>query len=257
MSISRRTFVQGGAVALSAIAMGCRDETVLSPHVTLGLPRLSARPGPYPFFRIDAGLHDRSIGGARMLCYVPKSARARGRAPVLLFLHGANRNPQPFIDAHQPYADDAGVVIVAPYSMSFNWDAVLGEFGDDIPALDVILQWVFYHVPTDPRAIAISGFSDGAGYALSVGRANGDLFQRLIAYAPHSLYPVTSVARPPVIIYHGTHDSIVPFGLSSEYIVPELREAGYDVELVSFEGGHGVPLAALEEVVLDLGARAG
>ncbi len=257
MTYSRRTFVRAGSGALVALAAGCRSETVLEPHVTHGLPRLSARPSTFPFFRLDSGLHDVSIGGTRLLCYLPRAAKARGRAPVLLFMHGANRNPQPFIEAHRPYADDVGVMVVAPYSVSFNWDAVNGAFGDDIVALDVMLQWVFYQVPADPQAIAISGFSDGAGYALSVGRANGDLFRRLVAYAPHSLYPVTTVHRPPVVIYHGTHDSIVPFGLSSEYIVPELRADGHEVELVSFEGGHAVPLAALEEVVNDLGARAG
>lgn len=257
MRIPRRTFIRGGAGALAAVLTGCRTETLIAPHVTLGLPRLSARPSAYPFIRLESGMHDLTVGGARVLAYLPRSARSRGRVPVLVFMHGASRDPLPFIAAHRPYADEAGVMVVAPYSVGFNWDAVNGGFGDDIPALDVIMQWVFYQVPADPRAIALSGFSDGAGYALSVGRANGDLFRRLVAYAPHSLYPVVAVERPPVIIYHGTHDGIVPFGLSSEYIVPTLREDGYDVELVSFEGGHAVPLAAIEEVVIDLRARAG
>lgn len=193
MNTSRRTFVRGGAAALGALLTGCRTETILEPHVTWGLPRLSARPTPYPYFRLGAGFHDVSLAGTRVLTYLPRSARSRGRVPVLLFMHGASRNPLPFIEAHRPYADEAGVMVVAPYSASFNWDALNGGFGDDIPALDVVLQWVFHKVPADPRAIAISGFSDGAGYALSLGRANGDLFRRLIAYAPHSLYDVVAV----------------------------------------------------------------
>ena len=36
----------------------------------------------------------------------------------------------------------------------------------------------------DASHLAISGFSDGASYALSLGRANADLFTHVIAFSP-------------------------------------------------------------------------
>jgi poly(3-hydroxybutyrate) depolymerase len=41
----------------------------------------------------------------------------------------------------------------------------------------------------DPQRICVSGFSDGASYALSLGLANGDLFTHVAAFSPGFMRP--------------------------------------------------------------------
>lgn len=254
-SLGRRAFVVQGIAAIAALT-GCDDRLVLAPQVTPGSPRLSARPRDGFFLRLDPGLHRRSIGGVDVVLYLPRTAREHRRVPVLVFLHGAGRTVETFVEGHRAFADEAGVMIVAPYAMVDTWDGINGPYGRDVEALDLVLQWVFHQVPADPDAIALSGFSDGAVQALGVGRGNGDLFARVVAYSPHALIATQPVGLPPITVSHGTTDAIVPWGVSAEYIVPALRDAGHAVDFVSFTGGHAVPSQLVGDVVRALGGVA-
>jgi predicted esterase len=167
----------------------------------------------------------------------------------VVFLHGASRTVLPFVVAHREAANEAGVAILAPYSVADTWDGVHGAYDKDIASLDVMLQWFFHHIPVHPASVTMSGFSDGAVYALAVGRANGSLFKRIVAYSPHSLLETDVQGLPPVLISHGTSDQLVPWDVSAEHIVPQLRERGHEVEFASFDGGHAVPLALIRETV--------
>ena len=70
---------------------------------------------------------------------------------------------------------------------------------------------------------AVSGFSDGASYALSLGVANGDLFDSVIAFSPGVLAPRVSKGRPRFFVSRGTEDQVLPIGRTSRRLVPELR----------------------------------
>lgn len=251
-NISRRALVHGGASALAILA-GCGTETVLSPDVTVGSPRLSARPRNPFTFRLAAGTHWLTVGTVEMLVYMPASARGRGKVPVAVFLHGAGRIAQPFVEGHQAMADAHGVMIVAPYAKHETWDVFSGlGYDKDIAALDLVMQWIFYQVPASPRGLALTGFSDGATYALAVGRANGDLFTRVVAYSPGALIDTEPVGRAPVLVTHGFGDSIASYGVTANEIVPTLRGEGHDVEFIGFNGGHAVPTDVIERVVREL-----
>jgi phospholipase/carboxylesterase len=249
-SISRRAFMQGGASALSLAMLGaCASDTSIAPHVTLGSARLSARPRNRSMPRLGPGLHEIRIGSEDAVIYLPESAFGRGLVPLLTFLHGASRTVIPFVEAHRAAADEQGVAIFAPYSVSETWDGVYGAYDQDVASLDIMLQWLFHHVPVHPASMTLSGFSDGAVYALAVGRANGALFRRIVAYSPHALLETDVQGLPPVLVAHGMTDALVPWGVSAEHIVPRLRAKGHEVEFVSFDGGHSVPLALISETV--------
>ena len=128
-----------------------------------------------------------------------------------------------------------------------SWDAVQeGYFSDDITIIDRSLRWVFQRWTIDPAKIVISGFSDGATYALAVGRANGDFFTRIAAYSPGFLIDVAPKGLPPILISHGTEDIVLSFPYTKNTIVPTLREEGYEVEFREFTGPHAVHLATVE-----------
>ena len=50
---------------------------------------------------------------------------------------------------------------------------------------------------------------------------------------------------------HGEDDDSVPFEESAEFAAA-LEEAGYDVELIPFSGGHTVPFELTAQTVLEL-----
>ena len=217
-----------------------------------GDPRLHARPTASTR-TLDTGFTRTSQGGTHIVAYLPPSAASRDRVPVFVYLHGANRAVEPFVERFKPLADSAGVMIVAPYAAMGTWDAIRAGFGPDVEGLDRALAWVFSVVPVDPRRIVLAGFSDGATYVLGIGRANGDLFTRLVAFSPGFAIAVREAGRPPIVVSHGTDDAILPYFNTRDAIVPGLEARGYDVEFVSFTGPHTIPRSVVRAEFVRLG----
>jgi phospholipase/carboxylesterase len=145
------------------------------------------------------------------------------------------------------------VIVLAPYARVGTWDAIrAGEFSDDVAIIDAALEWVFRHWTIDPARIVISGFSDGGTYALALGRANGDLFSKIVAYAPGFAIAVRAVGKPPILITHGTADRVLPIDVTGRVIVPSLRAAGYTVDYRELEGDHVVPITVVNELLSSL-----
>jgi predicted esterase len=190
----------------------------------------------------------------KIVAYVPASALSRPSVPVQLLLHGSARDVEQLMQAHIPFADANGVVILAPYAANGTWDAIYTTFGPDVAGIEQALAWVFDVLPVNPSRIGISGFSDGATYAIGIGRANGDRFSSIVAYSPGFLLNVVPVGNPPIAISHGTADDDLPYETTRDKIVPALKEGGYGVDFHTFDGTH-VPLPELiEEALVKLGS---
>jgi len=164
-----------------------------------------------------------------------------GRVPLLVYLHGATQTGERSLRRIGPAASEAGVVVVAPDSRGTTWDAIRGDFSEDVAYLNRVLEHVFARVDVDPARLAIGGFSDGASYALSLGLANGDLFPRLVACSPGFIVQAPAHGRPRVFVSHGTSDQILPIARCSHVIVPRLKSMGYDVTFREFDGRHELP----------------
>ena len=102
------------------------------------------------------------------------------------------------------------------------------------------MKRAFARCRVDPRRIAVGGFSDGAGNALTLGLVNGDLFRAVRALAPGALSAEKPVGKPRVFVAHGRSDTTIPIR-ASDAIVRELRAARYSVTYRQFPGGHEVP----------------
>jgi phospholipase/carboxylesterase len=189
----------------------------------------------------SAGLHpvftDEPDGA---LVYAPASAATKSRIPLMLFLHGAGMSAR-IIGRVTDAADQTGIIVVAPKSVDFSWDAMRGPIGPDVENIDRVLNRVAQMYAIEPARISIAGFSDGATYALALGRLNGTLFRSVVAFSPGILIPVDARGAPPIFISHGTKDAILPIDFASRRFVPELRRQGYSVEYHEFDGPHAVP----------------
>jgi predicted esterase len=146
-----------------------------------------------------------------------------------------------------PAAED-GMLLLAPTSVGSTWDLMAGGLGRDVAALDAALAEV-----ADCCAVAatgFAGFSDGASYALSLGLANGDLVDAVLAFSPGFAAPPVRVARPPVWLCHGRADRVLPVDACGRRVARELRARGHAVVYEEFDGGH-VLVPALLRAALD------
>lgn len=104
-------------------------------------------------------------------------------------------------------------------------------------------------LPSGPDRISVAGFSDGASYALGLGAANGDLFRSIVALSPGFIPRGERRGMPRVFVSHGTGDEVLRIGSTSRRLVPQLRDAGYQVEYREFDGPHTVPFEIGAEAV--------
>jgi phospholipase/carboxylesterase len=160
----------------------------------------SAFPAPAP------GLHALDLGpGPEVLVRVPApSEDDAGPQRLVLTLHGAGGDARGGLAPLLPLADAHRLLLVAPSSRDGTWDVITqGGWGSDVRRIDDALTQVFATHPVDPTRLAISGFSDGASYALSLGLANADLFTHVIAFSPGFLVPTPRTGTPHVYLSHG------------------------------------------------------
>ena len=129
--VTRREFLAAAGVLALAACGGTSEEPE-----DVGNPKLLARPLPGRPKTLEAGVHRVSPNGSDLVAYVPASALDRDAIPVMVFLHGANRTVESFVEAHRPIADDTGVVVLAPYAAENTWDASYSTFNVDVRRID-------------------------------------------------------------------------------------------------------------------------
>ena len=214
-----------------------------------GEGRLLARPRPVRE-AAQRGRQPLRLDGKRDgLLYVPAGYRVDRPAPLALMLHGAGGNAHHGLSLLQHFADEAGLILLAPDSRRQTWDVILGGYGPDVRFIDQALGHTFDRYNVDPTHIAVGGFSDGASYALSLGLANGDLFTHVIAFSPGFMASARQTGLPRLFISHGTGDQVLPINVCSRRIVPQVKRAGYDVRYREFDGPHTVPPEIVREAV--------
>ena len=171
-----------------------------------------------------------------------------GPRPLLVFCHGAGGDAAQSLAAVGEVARARGVAVLATSSVASTWDLISGGLGRDVAVLDAALEEVATGLAVS--RVALGGFSDGASYALSLGLANGDLFEALLAFSPGFAAPPGRTGRPRVWIAHGSADRVLPVERCGRRVARQLTGAGYDVTYDEFDGGHvvtpGLVTAALE-----------
>jgi predicted esterase len=186
--------------------------------------------------KIPLGLGGRRDGAL----HVPPGAQGDAPRPLLVFFHGAAGGAIQ-ADLVLRAAAHHRALVLATDSRARTWDVIGGRIGPDVAFLDLALAWTFERHAVDPARVAVSGFSDGASYALTLGRANGDLFSAILAFSPgFDAAPVTHGA-PRIFVSHGVRDNVLPIVACSRRLVPQLLRAGYRVEYRELPGGHTVP----------------
>jgi len=222
---------------------------ILTKRAAAATGRLLARPTEVT---TDApkGLQQLKLDEADVgLIYVPAGYSAARPAPLALMLHGAGGIARHGISWLQPFADEAGLILLATDSRHSTWDVIVKDYGPDIASIDSVLEQTFERYAVEPSRVAVGGFSDGASYALSLGLTNGDLFTHVIAFSPGFIASAERRGRPRLFISHGELDQVLPINMCSRRIVPQVERMGHDVRYREFDGPHTVPAEVAREAV--------
>ena len=199
---------------------------------------LASRPSPDPpAAPLPAGVHALPVEvGAEAVLAVPPDRE--GPIPLLVFFHGAGGSADHGLRLVGRTAAERGVLVLATSSVAATWDLIAGGLGPDVAALDAALAETSARVAVG--RVAVGGFSDGASYALSLGLANGELFDAVLAFSPGFAAPPGRQGRPRVWISHGVQDRVLPVERCGRRVSRDLSAAGHDVTYDEFDGGHVV-----------------
>lgn len=238
--ITRRQFTSAAGLTVASIvvaATGCR---AAGAGTSAEPGRLSARAGKSPRSAVpSASERTITLGNSRdAVLRIPDKVATP--VPLLLLLHGAGGSGERMLSRVRAFTDGAGIAVLSPSSVDSTWDAIRGDFSDDVTRIDKALKQVFSEVPVDPARVFVGGFSDGASYALSLGLINGDLFSKILAFSPGFIVQGAEHGRPRIFISHGVEDQILPFERCGKRLATELKSS-YDVTFRQFQGGHEIP----------------
>jgi predicted esterase len=189
------------------------------------------------------GLSDEGRDG---VLYVPKGYKHGSPAPLLIMLHGfggwADEMKSTFA-----LAEEFGVVLIVPESRDATWGRSAPGFDADVRYIGAAYRKVRDMFDLDPDRVGLGGRSDGAGYALSMGLAYGDIFNHLLVFAGGLMGPFRRQGKPRVFIGHGVKDQQMPIDVTARKFAASLKADGYDVTMREHDGGHGTPVAVVRE----------
>ena len=129
---------------------------------------LSARP-ELVLDEARTGLVELRVFDARpALLYVPDGYRCDYPAALVVMLHGSGASPRHGLAPLFALADEAHLMLLAPASRRYTWDAVLGGFGDDVEIIDELLALVFAAADCELEHfwVAPTRMGEGIGRAL-------------------------------------------------------------------------------------------
>jgi phospholipase/carboxylesterase len=248
---SRRELLAMGLVGIeAALLSGCEVFKGISEPAPLQNPVLSARPtATAKTFATVGTTVPFQLGPQLALLYLPPTYTPNTPIPLVLMFPQENATAISALSLFQPYADAAGLALLAVDASSTTWDIINGAYGPDVDFINAALTSTFTLINVDSTRVAVEGFSDGASYALAVGLTNGDLFSHIIAFSAGILPPYQPVGMPKIFISHGTNDPQFPISQSGQFFDNTLTSRGYTVDYQPFDGVHEIPDAIVQAAI--------
>ncbi|GJE49640.1 hypothetical protein GOFOIKOB_2677 [Methylobacterium tardum] len=169
---------------------------------------------------------------------VPEGLDPRRPCPLVVLFHGGGGSAERILPMLEAHARAERFLLLVPQSLFPTWDIVIAGHGPDRERVAAALNAVADRFLLDPGRLCFAGHSDGGSYTLSLGLANGDVASHLIVSSAGFLSVHVQVGAPRIFLSHGTQDAQIPIARSARVHVPKLREAGYDVTYVEYDGPH-------------------
>lgn len=188
---------------------------------------------------LPPGKHELGLFAERdAVLVVPEGLDPRRPCPFVVLFHGGGGSAERILPMLEGHARTERFLLLVPQSLYPTWDIVIAGHGPDRERVAAALNAVADRFLLDPERLCFAGHSDGGSYTLSLGLANGDVASHLIVSSAGFLSVHVQVGAPRIFLSHGTQDAQIPIARSARIHVPKLREAGYDVTYVEYDGPH-------------------
>ena len=161
--------------------------------------------------------------------YVPATVKAS--APLLVTLHGSNRNGITLVEKWKDYAKKEGIILVGPdASNARGW----GSPQDGPDFLRDLIEELKTKYPINPRRVYLFGHSAGGSFSLHMALMESQYFAAAAIHAGAltNLDLIEHATRKiPISIQIGDSDPLVPLKIVRA-TSDALKEAGFTVDLV-------------------------
>jgi len=195
-------------------------------------------PPPTGLVWIERGPH-------RAALLTPDEIDPDRRYPLITVLHGGDRQDERLAGAYRNEPERRQALFLVPRSLERTWDVITREDRPDLDFLEFAYDLIYRRYPVDPGRQALTGYSDGASYALSIGLSNPRIFLAVMGWAAGFVMRDDTVSeddpKPRVLLEYGTHDPMFPFERVALPMRQKLERAGYEVEFRTDEGGRHWP----------------
>ena len=194
------------------------------------------------------GRHDLGIAAERdAVLVVPEGLAPGAPVPLMVLFHGGGGSAAKILPMMEGHAQRHRFLLQVPQSVFPTWDIVIAGNGPDREHVETAHAAVATHFSFDPGRIAFAGHSDGGSYALSLGLTNGHFVTHVIASSAGFMSVHRQQGAPRVFISHGVHDEQIPIARSARVHAALLKDAGYDVTTMEYNGPHAwqPPVVAL------------
>ncbi|TCT02181.1 alpha/beta hydrolase [Aquabacter spiritensis] len=172
------------------------------------------------------------------LLVVPEGHDASVPTPLMVLFHGGGGHAEKILPMMEAHAQARGFLLLVPQSLFPTWDIVIAGNGPDRERLDTALAAVAARHALDPAHLCFAGHSDGGSYALSLGLTNGQFVTHLIVSSAGFMTVQKQAGAPRIFLSHGVNDEQIPIARSGRAHAALLKEAGYDVTYMEYNGPH-------------------
>ncbi|MBU6448495.1 MAG: hypothetical protein KGQ26_02605 [Rhodospirillales bacterium] len=199
---------------------------------------------------LPPGRHDLGLFSERdPVLIVPDNIDPTRPTPLVVLFHGGGGSAQKILPMLETHAKQRGFLLLVPQSLFPTWDIVVGGNGPDRERLDTTLAAVADRFMLDPTHLAFAGHSDGGSYAMSLGITNGQFVTHIVISSAGFMTVQHQEGAPRIFMSHGTKDEQIPIDRSGRKHSAMLRDAGYDITYVEYDGPHAYQPDVVEKAV--------
>src|SRR5258706_4293500 len=167
---------------------------------------------------------------------VPASYDGKTRTPLVLNFHGytSNSGQEALLSLMNAKSDAAGFIVAYPNGVASSWNAgaccgtAAQNMVDDVGFVRQLIDVISAQLCIDPKRVFSTGMSNGGFLSHRLGC---ELSDRIAAIAPVAgVLGVAACAPPrhvPVMGFHGTSDTLVPYGGRTSFGFPSVPETHF------------------------------
>jgi polyhydroxybutyrate depolymerase len=152
------------------------------------------------------------VAGEARSYRVHQPATGSGPFPVVFSFHGFNSNAEQEerLSQFSVLADREGFIAVYPEGVDARW-RFMGRSDDDVLFTTAIIDELAANLPIDRRRIYATGISNGAQMAWRLACDRPTVFAAFGFVSGGYLKVCGEPLRPPIILFHGTGDRLLPY----------------------------------------------